>query len=48
MWCDRNGDAAVQSGIIDVKSSRALMPDQPSVIKRPVVEWGDGRITVGC
>jgi len=23
------------------------MLDQPSVIKRPVVEWDDGRITVG-
>jgi arsenate reductase-like glutaredoxin family protein len=23
------------------------MLDQPSVIKRPVVQWPDGRITVG-
>ena len=28
-------------------SARALMLTQPSVIKRPVVEWGDGRIRVG-
>ena len=25
----------------------ALMIDQPSVIKRPVVEWPDGAVTVG-
>lgn len=28
-------------------SARALMLRQPSVIKRPVVEWGDGEVTVG-
>jgi len=27
--------------------ARALMLAQPSVIKRPVVEWADGAITVG-
>lgn len=27
--------------------ARALMLEQPSVIKRPVVEWPDGEITVG-
>jgi Spx/MgsR family transcriptional regulator len=27
--------------------ARALMLSQPSVIKRPVVEWGDGKVTVG-
>ncbi len=26
---------------------RALLSAQPSLIKRPVVEWPDGRITVG-
>jgi arsenate reductase len=43
----RKLDAAVQARVIDAKSARTLMLDQPSVIKRPVVEWGDGRITVG-
>ena len=42
----RKLDAAAQSGVTDAASAQALMRDQPSVIKRPVVEWGD-RITVG-
>ena len=28
-------------------AARALMLRQPSVIKRPVVEWADGAVTVG-
>ena len=43
----RQLDAAAQVRITDAKSARALMLEQPSVIKRPVVEWDDGRITVG-
>ena len=43
----RQLDAAAQARITDAKSARALMLEQPSVIKRPVVEWDDGRITVG-
>ena len=43
----RKLDAALQARVTDVSSARALMLDQPSVIKRPVVEWDDGRITVG-
>ena len=43
----RQLDAAAQARVIDAKSARALMVAQPSVIKRPVVEWDDGRITVG-
>jgi arsenate reductase len=43
----RKLDAAAQERVTDPKSARALMLDQPSVIKRPVVEWDDGRITVG-
>ena len=38
----RKLDAAVQARVTDAKSARALMLEQPSVIKRPVVEWGDG------
>ena len=43
----RQLDAATQARVTDAKSARALMLEQPSVIKRPVVEWDDGRITVG-
>jgi Spx/MgsR family transcriptional regulator len=43
----RKLDAARQASVVDAASAQALMRDQASVIKRPVVEWGDGRITVG-
>jgi Spx/MgsR family transcriptional regulator len=43
----RKLDEATQARVTDAPSARALMLDQPSVIKRPVVEWDDGRITVG-
>jgi Spx/MgsR family transcriptional regulator len=43
----RQLDAAAQARVTDARSARALMLQQPSVIKRPVVEWDDGRITVG-
>jgi len=36
----RKLDAAVQSGVTDAASAQALMRAQPSVIRRPVVEWG--------
>jgi arsenate reductase len=42
----RKLDAAVQAGVTDAASAQALMLAQPSVIKRPVVDWGDS-ITVG-
>jgi Spx/MgsR family transcriptional regulator len=42
----RKLDAAVQAGVTDAASAQALMRTQPSLIKRPVVEWGDS-ITVG-
>ena len=45
MW--RKLDAATRAGVVDAASARALLLAQPSVIKRPVVEWPDGRITVG-
>lgn len=38
---------ADKSGVTDAASARALMLQQPSVIKRPVVEWADGEVTVG-
>jgi arsenate reductase (glutaredoxin) len=37
----------VREAVVDAASARRLMLDQPSVIKRPVVEWGGGDITVG-
>ena len=43
----RQLDSATQASVIDATSARALMLAQASVIKRPVVEWADGRTTVG-
>lgn len=43
----RKLDLAVREGVTDAAAARALMRAQPSVIKRPVVEWSNGRITVG-
>ncbi len=43
----RKLDEAVQKGVIDNASACALMLAQPSVIKRPVLQWADGRLSVG-
>jgi Spx/MgsR family transcriptional regulator len=43
----RQLDEAERAAVVDAPSASALMLQQPSVIKRPVVEWDDGRITVG-
>jgi Spx/MgsR family transcriptional regulator len=43
----RKLDDAAKAGVTDAASAAALMQAQPSVIKRPVVEWPDGTITVG-
>jgi Spx/MgsR family transcriptional regulator len=45
MW--RQLDDAQRAAVVDAASARALMLQVASVIKRPVVEWDDGRITVG-
>jgi Spx/MgsR family transcriptional regulator len=45
LW--RKLDEADRAAVTDAATARALMLRQPSVIKRPVVEWDDGRITVG-
>ena len=42
----RQLDAATQAGVVDAASAGALMQAHPSLIKRPVVDWGE-RITVG-
>jgi Spx/MgsR family transcriptional regulator len=36
-----------QAAVTDATSACVLMRAQASVIKRPVIEWDDGRITVG-
>lgn len=43
----RKLDAAEQAGVHDSASAQALMLANPSVIKRPVVDWGKKGITVG-
>jgi Spx/MgsR family transcriptional regulator len=43
----RKLDAASQAAVTDAVSARALMLAQASVIKRPVVEWNDGDVSVG-
>jgi Spx/MgsR family transcriptional regulator len=43
----RKLDLAVQNSVGDAASAAALMQAQASVIKRPVVQWPDDRITVG-
>ena len=43
----RKLDAGVQAAVTDAAGAKRLMLDQPSVIKRPVVQWADGAITVG-
>ena len=43
----RGLDDAVKAAVTDAASARALMLAQPSVIKRPVVDWPDGSTTVG-
>jgi Spx/MgsR family transcriptional regulator len=43
----RKLDDATKAAVTDAASAKALMLQQPSVIKRPVVEWADGSVTVG-
>jgi len=45
MW--RRLDDASRAAVVDVASASALMLNQPSIIKRPVVHWPDGTLTVG-
>ena len=37
----RKLDAEAQAGVVDAASAKAMMLAQPSVVKRPVVDWGD-------
>jgi Spx/MgsR family transcriptional regulator len=43
----RKLDLATQAQAADAAGARALMLAQPSVIKRPVVEWDGRAVTVG-
>jgi Spx/MgsR family transcriptional regulator len=43
----RKLDEATRARVVDAVQARALMRAQPSVIKRPVVHWSDGAVTVG-
>jgi Spx/MgsR family transcriptional regulator len=43
----RKLDEASRAGADTAQGALALVQAQPSVIKRPVVEWADGSVTVG-
>ena len=43
----RKLDPALQATVTDAISAAALLQTHVRAIKRPVVEWADGRITVG-
>lgn len=43
----RQLDEDTRTGVTDAASARTVALAHASVIKRPVVEWADGRITVG-
>jgi arsenate reductase len=43
----RKLDAATQAAVMDEQSAKTLMLAQPSIIKRPVVEWSPKEVTVG-
>lgn len=43
----RKLDATAQAAVVDDTTATALMLANPSVIKRPVVVWGDGSVSVG-
>jgi arsenate reductase len=43
----RKLDDATKASVVDATSAAAVMRAHASVIKRPVVEWSDGQISVG-
>jgi arsenate reductase (glutaredoxin) len=43
----RGFDVATQASVVDAASARELMLAWPSLVKRPVIEWGNGVLTVG-
>ncbi len=40
-------DAATQSSVVDAASAKEVILLNSSVVKRPVVDWPEGQITVG-
>jgi Spx/MgsR family transcriptional regulator len=42
----RKLDDATRNSVVDAATASAVMLANPSVVKRPVVVWGDGHITV--
>lgn len=43
----RGLDDTTKASVVDAATARAVALQAASVIKRPVVEWADGRTTVG-
>ncbi|MDT8998227.1 ArsC family reductase [Paucibacter sp. APW11] len=43
----RKLDEAQKAAVVDAASAAALCLAEPSVIKRPIVEWADGRLSLG-
>ena len=43
----RKLETAVQAAVVDSASAQTLMREHTSVIKRPVIAWPSGKITVG-
>jgi Spx/MgsR family transcriptional regulator len=43
----RGLDEATRTAVVDNPSARAVLLQHPSLIKRPVVGWADGSVTVG-
>ena len=43
----RQLDEALRASVVDAASAKRLMLVHASMIKRPVVEWADGAISVG-
>lgn len=43
----RKLDDATKASVTDARSAKSVMVAHASLIKRPVVEWPDGTITVG-
>ena len=43
----RKLDDTARAAVVDGRSAASLMQAQASVIKRPIVEWANGRLSVG-
>ena len=43
----RKLEPALQASVVDTASAMAVMQAHSSVIKRPVVAWADGQVSVG-